>query len=248
MDVFKTNAIVIERSDFSETSQIVTFFTRNSGRIESIAKGIRRPKATFEGALDLLDVVEIVFSQKDVLNLAVLRESTLLESFDALRSDPVRYTVACCMVEIVREITRSHDPNPELYDAFLASLRAAAAWLDPVKPLWAFVLKALSLTGFMPPLDRCSVCSSPISKAREVAFSVSKGGPVCSNCAPSTGEVIRASGETLSVLRAFASRPLDGIRNVKSSRTCEQQLRLVIDALLAVVFSRRLKSLEFLPS
>jgi len=248
LGIFKTPAVVINRGDYSETSQIVVLYTRKYGKIESIAKGIRRPRASFEGALDLLDCVEIVFSQKSVLHLAVLRESTTLESFPSLRSDFDRYAVASCMIEIMREITRGHDPHVALYDTFLDCLRSAAAWPDPTKALWTLAVKALTLSGFLPSSACCVVCSGEVPRARDIAFSVARSGVLCSACVPEGGDVIRISGETVAVLTALATQTVEAIGTIRFSRTCSAELRQVVSGVLASVFSKMLKSLEFLPA
>ena len=60
----KVQAIVIRVVEFSETSCVVTLFTREFGKISGLAKGARRPKSPFESALDLLAVCRIVFLHK----------------------------------------------------------------------------------------------------------------------------------------------------------------------------------------
>ncbi|MHC4433863.1 MAG: DNA repair protein RecO, partial [Planctomycetota bacterium] len=45
----KDMAICIRAVDYSETSQIVTLFARDTGKIGAIAKGSKRPKSKFDG-------------------------------------------------------------------------------------------------------------------------------------------------------------------------------------------------------
>ena len=59
MSTEKTEGVVIRQTDFSETSRIVTFYTRDWGRISVIAKGAKRLKGPFEAALDLLTEGEL---------------------------------------------------------------------------------------------------------------------------------------------------------------------------------------------
>ena len=47
----KTDAIVIRMVEFSETSLVVTLYSREFGRISAIAKGARRPRGPFDGAI-----------------------------------------------------------------------------------------------------------------------------------------------------------------------------------------------------
>ena len=49
----KDTAICIRTVDYSETSQIVTFFTRAKGKLTAIAKGSKRPKSAFDGTVEI---------------------------------------------------------------------------------------------------------------------------------------------------------------------------------------------------
>jgi len=70
----KDTAICIRAVDYSETSQIVTFFTRATGRISAIAKGSKRPKSKFDGPIELFSCGNIVFSDSNKEKLATLTE------------------------------------------------------------------------------------------------------------------------------------------------------------------------------
>ena len=70
----KDLAICIRAVDYSETSQIVTFFTRDTGKISAIAKGSKRPKSTFDGPIEILSHGRIVFADSNTEKLATLTE------------------------------------------------------------------------------------------------------------------------------------------------------------------------------
>src|SRR5207248_5204894 len=52
----KATALVVRGTDWSETSRIATFFTREFGKVRALAKGGRRLRSNFESAFDLLSV------------------------------------------------------------------------------------------------------------------------------------------------------------------------------------------------
>jgi len=52
MSVFKTEAIALRRTDYSDSSQIITFYTRDFGKIHTIAKGLSaHPEGTVQKQL-----------------------------------------------------------------------------------------------------------------------------------------------------------------------------------------------------
>src|SRR5207253_10760688 len=77
----KATALVLRVVEFSETSSVVTLFTREFGKISGLAKGARRPKGPFESALDLLALCRIVFLRKSPGTLDLLTEAKLLKRF-----------------------------------------------------------------------------------------------------------------------------------------------------------------------
>src|SRR5437764_14265648 len=86
MSAEKALAVVLRTTDFSETSRIVTLWTREFGKVRALAKGGRRLKSNFEVALDLLTVCGIVFIRKSS-GLDLLTEARVEERFPLLRSD-----------------------------------------------------------------------------------------------------------------------------------------------------------------
>ncbi len=74
MPLEKTDAIVIRLVEFSETSLIVTLFSRQFGRLSAIAKGARRPKGPFEGAIDLLAIGSMEVLRKPAIHSICLRK------------------------------------------------------------------------------------------------------------------------------------------------------------------------------
>ena len=72
MPLEKANAIVVRLVDFSETSQVVTLFTREFGKIGALAKGAHRQKGPFDSALDLLTLTRVVFLRKSSGEIGVI--------------------------------------------------------------------------------------------------------------------------------------------------------------------------------
>ena len=85
----KDAAICIRAVDYSETSQIVTFFTRAAGKINAIAKGSKRPRSAFDGPIEMFSHGKIVFADSTRERLATLTEfeQKLKEFADRIKND-----------------------------------------------------------------------------------------------------------------------------------------------------------------
>src|SRR5688572_31702494 len=118
----KSDAIVIRLADFSESSKVVTLFTREFGKVAALAKGAKRLKSPFEAALDLLAQCRIVFLRKSSSGLDILTEAQLLQRFRPTSRDLTRLYAGYYVAELLDGLTEEYDPHPELYDAAAAIL------------------------------------------------------------------------------------------------------------------------------
>src|SRR5258708_16792118 len=104
MAIQKTDALVLRAIDYSETSQIGWFFTREHGRVNAIAKGARGPRSPFEGALEPLVRGEILFYRKrrqatDEDGLDLLKEFDPRDHYPGIRGDLGRFYRGSYVVE-----------------------------------------------------------------------------------------------------------------------------------------------------
>ncbi|MCK5114841.1 MAG: DNA repair protein RecO, partial [Phycisphaerae bacterium] len=88
MAAIKDQAICLGTRKYSESSQVVTLFGREHGKIKALAKGSRRPKSRFGGGIEPLTCGSIIFSPASAdASLSALIEFDLVESFAGLRND-----------------------------------------------------------------------------------------------------------------------------------------------------------------
>jgi len=205
----KAAAIVIRTVEFSETSLVVTLFTREFGKIGALAKGARRLKSPFESALDLLALCRIVFLHKSSDALDLLTEAKLLRRFRPAGRDLSGLYAAYYVAELLGELTDEDDPHPELFDLADQTLAALAAGRAVAKWVVRFELGALRLLGHLPSLDRCAECGAAVAPAGRVAFGQLDGGVLCSNCRAGKKQVVLVSAGALRTLAQLADT--DGV-------------------------------------
>lgn len=204
MPAEKTLAIVLKLVEFSETSVVVTLFTREFGKITALAKGARRPKGPFEAALDLLALVRVVFLHKSSEALDLLTEAKLERRFRAAARDLSRLYAGYYVAELLRELTDDDDPHPELFD----EANRALAELDGGAPVATTVmhleLSALRLLGHLPSLSECVGCGRGVGGDGRIAFGMIAGGVLCPQCRAGQRSVVSVSGPALKAMRQLA--------------------------------------------
>jgi len=218
MDPIKTDAIVLRVVEFSETSCIVTLFSRTLGKISTIAKGARRKKSPFEAALDLIAICRIVFLHKSSQSLDILTEAKLQRRFRSSAKDLDRFYAGLYLIELLNLMTDDADPHEELFDEAVAAIeRIDTADLDDDSEgddsgssgnarastkhaLINFEIRLLDLLGHLPMLTHCVDCGRPKTTISRVQFGLNRGGIICQNCRPGKTNVISLSSEGLELL------------------------------------------------
>ncbi len=179
MSLEHVTALVIRGSDFSETSRVVTLWSREFGKLRGLAKGGRRLKSAFETSLDLLNVCDIVLLRKSS-GLDLLTEARVRERFPHLRSDLLAWYAGLYVAELLGDWTQEHDPHPELFDEAIQSLRDLGG--ESTGPRVArFELVLMRELGYGPALEHCAACNADVGGAG-LAFSAARGGVLCAAC------------------------------------------------------------------
>jgi DNA repair protein RecO (recombination protein O) len=199
----KDLAICIRAVDYSETSQILTLFTRQAGKISAIAKGSKRPKSAFDGPIEVFSHGKIVFSDSNKEKLATLTEFEQQPGFTNLAGN--LFTLNCCFfaTELVNNLTNDYDPHPELFDSFLRFLQDANKIRDTISLLILFQLSLLKEIGLRPILNACVNCKTShesLTTSHGFYFSSSANGLICRDCEASFPDKIRLTKTTANCL------------------------------------------------
>ncbi len=205
----KATALVLRVVEFSETSSVVTLFTREFGKLRGLAKGARRLKGPFESALDLLALCRIVFLRKSSDALELLTEAKLERRFRPAKGDLAALYAAYYIAELLDELTIDHDPHPDLFDAAERTLAALSEPAPVAVLVLRFELTALRLLGHLPQWNPCVECGRPVPTVGRVAFGQLAGGVLCAQCRPSQKQVVAVSAAVVQLL-ARLSDPAAG--------------------------------------
>ncbi len=207
----RESAICLRRTDYSETSQVVHFFTRGWGAVRLLAKGSKRKKSSTGGTIDLLAEGDLVFIASSRETLSTLVEFSEAVSHAALRKDPAKLNAALYMIELVGELMPEADPHPEAFDLLhnaLARLGQPDAPVPAVLAYWQW--RMLQHAGLLGELDRCVVCGGAVTdpdtgRAVDVYFSAQEGGLVCGGCEAALAEKYRVDNAALSGLAILSA-------------------------------------------
>jgi len=204
MPPVKDQAVVLRRLDYSETSQVLVFFTRGHGPQHLIAKGIKRgTKTKFSAGIDLLEHGNLVFLTKSDTHqgLGTLTEWQQIQAFMGLRNNMKCWYGGQYAAEITAAMTEIGDAHPELFDALVRLLDSLCNCEDPLQLLAEYQSALLSEVGLWPDLTRCVMCDQSAPPNRSAYYVAHQGGLVCSNCTVTPADKRKISAGTLNALR-----------------------------------------------
>ncbi|HEY1602338.1 MAG TPA: DNA repair protein RecO [Pirellulales bacterium] len=247
MSAEKTLALVLRVVEFSESSSVVTLFTRDFGKIRGLAKGARRPKGPFESALDLLSLCRLVFLRKSSEALDLLTEAKLERRFRPANHDLSNLYAGYYVAELLNELTDDSDPQPDLFDAADETLVALAQRIGPVDGVvLRWEMTALRILGHQPALANCAECGRLIAATSRVSFGQLAGGVLCTTCRPGKRQIVSVSAAALTALQKLADPQNDGGQNQPLERAIAGELRGLMNQYMCNLLGKKLRMHSYL--
>lgn len=238
MDRFTEESIVLSSVDYGEADRIVTLFTLGRGRLSAFAAGARKSRRRFPGALEPATHLKarLVERRGDTYRLDA---ADVVSSHHQLRGDLGRIARSLYALELCRELTRDHEPHPQLFESLLRYLALLDRAQAGPTSLIAFELDTLALAGFRPQFSPCTRCSGePGERPR---FDPDAGGAVCERCSPDFPYAVPARGGTIAALATLQA----GERTPYDAET-RAEARELLNLFIEHHLGRRLKSVAFL--
>ncbi len=198
-ELLNTRALLLKSVRFQESSKILTFYSREAGRISVIAKGVLRPKSPFGGKLETLRELEIILAVKENRNIQTMTEVEIIRLFHPERKHPDHMIYALAILELIDQTLAEGHTDPVFYDFLQAMLASLEEVSDGRVVLWYFLLKLCSFLGFRPRFSDCQSCRSPLPLESAI-FSFSDGTIYCSDCSPLMVNTRRLNSDQLTFL------------------------------------------------
>lgn len=246
MPIQKTEAIVLKRSEFRETSLLVTFYTSSFGKIRGLVKGIRCRENRHEGILDLASVNWIVFYEKSGSELYLVSQAELKEAWQGLNQQLESLLLAQVVLEEMDLLTPLQEPSHLLYNILYKTISelfnktfSSKGQNEAQKRVWHFEAEMIRHFGVFPQLDNCLVCKEK-NDNENGWISFSKGGFICNECHLKEIFAEPISAETIRILKQLAEE--GETRFFPLSTQTEQELDSILRGLIEHYGERALRS------
>jgi DNA repair protein RecO (recombination protein O) len=209
--VYATPAIVLRHRKLGDADKIVTLYTANFGKVDAVAKGVRRVTSRLAGSVEPLSHGSFMLAHGRSLD--IITQAQPIETFQPLRDDLSRLSHALYAAELIDRATEERSENFALYRLLLDTLRRLCLDSDLDLVLRFFELSLLGELGYRPQLQSCVICHDE-SKPDARFITASSGGIVCDDCRPPEIVLHGITPEALAALRILQSGSFSDVREL----------------------------------
>jgi DNA repair protein RecO (recombination protein O) len=215
VSILSTPAILLRSYPYSETSQILRFYSESNGVLSAIARGSRKSGGRKGGELRSFaeGVLGVYF--KETRDLQTFRDFSPTNPRSGLATDPVRLAAASVLAELILKHAES-ETNPALFSDLSLGLDAMESGRRPIllSILLAHLWSLIGSLGFAPLVEACVECGRTVGEDEMGRFDFGAGGLRCPDCAgehqgPRLGPVARSQLQDLlaGTVREDLTRP-----------------------------------------
>ncbi|MCA9408439.1 MAG: DNA repair protein RecO, partial [Candidatus Omnitrophica bacterium] len=240
----KTEAIVLKSFDYRETSRIVTFFTKDYGKISGILKGIRKDPKKFGSSVDRFSINDLVYYHYRKSDLHLVSHCDLKQYYFPIRQDYKKNLAANYVLELVDTIMHPEDVNKKVYQLILDYLDSLQTVDDISKLVHMFQIKILVNSGFRPHIDTCVLCRKRV-KGR-VRFSMRLGGLVCPDCPTRETSFTVISQGTIASMIHIEEREWNQALRLGLTTNARKELKFILNNFLIYHLEKKIKAQRFM--
>jgi DNA repair protein RecO (recombination protein O) len=231
--------VIIKKTKLGEADRILTMYTPRLGKIQGMAKGVRRPRSKLSGHLELLTHSLVTLARGK--NIDTIIGSQTIRSFLPLKSDLERAACGLYAIELVDRFTPEHVEDPSVFNLLVETLEGLSISVHCRAVLRWFELQLLGRVGYRPQLDACVSCRRPVKTGGY--FCPGAGGLLCPACQRRHSFSYPLSLEALGVMQSFQQNisvipPL--------SNSVSDELERVLKGYIKYLLDRDVKSADWL--
>lgn len=142
-------ALTLSRRDFREYDQQIGFYTKETGKIETIARGVKKIISKNSSALEPFALLEIELAPGR--ELTYVTRAQVIKIFHNIRNNFEKNLLGCYCLNLVNEVVQPGEKDEKIFDLLLSFLNNLDfAEEVNMKIAYDFILRFMSMLGFAP--------------------------------------------------------------------------------------------------
>lgn len=257
MPARESEALVLRTYPYREADLIVSFFTRDRGKLRGIARGVRRPKSRYGAGLERLAHIRISYFQKHTLELVRVDRAEPLSPPLVMLADYPCSVALDYIAEVAEEVMPDHEPNDAYFRLVSLVVETAfkglgshvtddAAGIPPwmLRIMTYFALWTVKLGGWLPPLDMCLETGEEIAPDQPAWFDRIHDGLLSFDARTEMSSILSPASRELA--RTMLRRSLADLEADEWTVETGRDLRRFLNQRLESHVEKRLRTLRLL--
>lgn len=240
---YRVQALVIRHREFGEADRILTLYTLEKGKLQAIAKGVRKIKSRKAGHLEPFTQVSLQLAKGR--NFEVVTQAETIRNFDNIRENLKLTAQAAYVLELLDRFTYEEGENRALFNLVTETLVRLDSGVVPGLVVHYYEVHLMDILGFKPQLRECVVCGAAI-QPEDQYFSAKLGGVVCPNSLSGDPSAWTVSTDALRYMRFFQRSPWPQVKNRTIPEDLDRELSKLIEKYLTYLLEYGLKTPGFL--
>lgn len=238
MKIIDIDGIVLNETNYSESSKILNVLTKDLGLIGVISKGSRNMKSKLRGVSRkmIYGTFHIYYKEN---GLSTLIGVDIKNTYNNILTDLSRISYSTYLLDLTRQVLRENDEN-DVFDLLINTLDKINEGFDPMVLTNILELKYLDFLGVSPNLDQCSFCGNSDDI---VTLSSGSGGLVCGSCL--TDERL-VDLKVIKMIRMYYYVDIERITKLDVSDEIKKEINIFLDDYYDRYTGLYLKSREFM--
>jgi DNA repair protein RecO (recombination protein O) len=240
--VYKTQAIVLRQRKLGEADKIVTLYASHNGKVDAVAKGVRRTKSRLAGHLEPLTHGSYLLAEGRDLDIVTQAET--VDAFPVLRADLERLSRGLYCAELVDRLTPERSEGNPVFRLLQESLRLLDSTPEYEMVVRRFEIRLLSELGYQPSLVECAGCHVRLGPV-DNSWNAAVGGAVCPRCSGDALGLTPLSLNALKLLRLLDRGSFAEIARVRVSGELASEVETHLAEYVRYILEREVRSARF---
>jgi len=224
----RSQGFILKKEDRGETNQLFTIYTKEFGKLEILAKAIRKTSSKLRSGMELFYLSEIEFIQGKTYK--TLTDAILIEKFENIRKGLKKLSIAYKISELLNNLISGQEADKKIWQLLLETFTQLNNWKikNSLKIIYYyFFWNFISILGYQPELYNCIFCQNKLMP-KELFFSLKEGGVICHNCFEKTKiSTEKIEPEVIKILRIILEKKWQTLSKLKIELKYIELLKLI---------------------
>ncbi len=202
-EIIKTEAIVLSKLNYGDSSNIVSLFTKSHGRLSAIIKGGRSPKSKISFMTDLLNHLQIILYKKDTREVQILSSADIISHYSKIKENLEKLKYSYAILELVKKLIPEHEVNERLFNGLNRIFSLFENPDEHLKILFGrFFMFFLTELGYEIQIQKCVSCGKSNLNGMDLSYNFELG-ILCDTCKKDYNESFQINSELFNYLQCL---------------------------------------------